>query len=92
MPILFATSAIPGFQLPVESLFRKLMSGARETHQHGQAACAVEPAQLPGYTDSKGSDTIYLSAIDKDGNIVSLIQSNYWASSGSLRQERASPS
>jgi gamma-glutamyltranspeptidase/glutathione hydrolase len=42
-----------------------------------KAACTVEPAHLAGYTDSKGSDTIYLSAIDREGNIVSLIQSNY---------------
>src|ERR1051325_924362 len=40
-------------------------------------ACSVEPARLEGYTNSTGQDTIYLSAIDKDANIVSLIQSNY---------------
>jgi len=28
-------------------------------------------------TNAKGSDTIYLTVVDKDGNIVSLIQSNY---------------
>ncbi|MGQ0736761.1 MAG: gamma-glutamyltransferase, partial [Acidobacteriota bacterium] len=32
---------------------------------------------LAGVTDAQGSDTIYMSVIDKDGNIVSLIQSNY---------------
>ena len=42
-----------------------------------KAACQVEPAKLPGITDAQGNDTIYLSVIDKDGNIVSLIQSNY---------------
>src|SRR5688572_8258448 len=42
-----------------------------------KAACQVEPARLPGITDAQGHDTIYMSAIDKDGNIVSLIQSNY---------------
>ena len=30
-----------------------------------------------GITDAQGNDTIYMSVIDKDGNIVSLIQSNY---------------
>src|SRR4030095_5730251 len=42
-----------------------------------KAACNIEPAHLEGYTNSTGQDTIYLSAIDKEGNIVSLIQSNY---------------
>jgi gamma-glutamyltranspeptidase / glutathione hydrolase len=65
-------------KLPVESLVSKAHGAARaKLINMGKAACAVEPAQLPGYTTAKGSDTIYLSAIDKDGNIVSLIQSNY---------------
>jgi gamma-glutamyltranspeptidase/glutathione hydrolase len=42
-----------------------------------KAACTVEPARLTGITDAQGNDTIYMSVIDKDGNIVSLIQSNY---------------
>src|SRR5205807_3339126 len=42
-----------------------------------KAACAVEPSQFSGLTTSIGADTIYLSVIDKDGNIVSLIQSLY---------------
>ena len=37
-----------------------------------KAACAVEPSRLP-----MGNDTIYLTVADADGNIVSLIQSNY---------------
>jgi gamma-glutamyltranspeptidase/glutathione hydrolase len=41
------------------------------------AACQVAPAVLDGITTSQGGDTIYMSVIDKDGNIVSLIQSNY---------------
>ena len=43
------------------------------------AACRVEPARLDGFTNATGTDTIYLSVIDKDGNIVSLIQSLYSA-------------
>jgi len=42
-----------------------------------KAACDVQPSRLPGLTTSSGGDTIYLSAIDRDGNIVSLIQSLY---------------
>ena len=39
------------------------------------AARAVEPSIFDGLTDSTGGDTIYLCAIDRHGNIVSLIQS-----------------
>lgn len=42
-----------------------------------KANCAVTPSQFGGLTDSTGGDTIYLSVIDQDGNIVSLIQSIY---------------
>jgi len=42
-----------------------------------KAACHVEPSQLPGITASRGNDTIYLTVVDGEGNIVSLIQSNY---------------
>jgi gamma-glutamyltranspeptidase/glutathione hydrolase len=44
-----------------------------------KAACRVEPSTFEGLTTSQGGDTIYLSVIDKDGNIVSLIQSLYSA-------------
>jgi gamma-glutamyltranspeptidase / glutathione hydrolase len=42
-----------------------------------KATCDVQPSSLPGLTTSSGGDTIYLSVIDRDGNIVSLIQSLY---------------
>jgi gamma-glutamyltranspeptidase/glutathione hydrolase len=42
-----------------------------------KAACSVEPSKYSGLTDGNGGDTIYLSVIDRDGNIVSLIQSLY---------------
>src|SRR5262245_56014108 len=42
-----------------------------------KAACSVEPSKFGGLTDGNGGDTIYLSVIDRDGNIVSLIQSLY---------------
>ncbi len=42
-----------------------------------KAACSVEPSVYSGLTDVPGGDTIYLSVIDRDGNIVSLIQSLY---------------
>jgi gamma-glutamyltranspeptidase/glutathione hydrolase len=42
-----------------------------------KATCEVQPGRLSGVTDAQGHDTIYMSVVDKDGNIVSLIQSNY---------------
>ena len=42
-----------------------------------KAACAVEPSSFGGLTDREGGDTIYLTVIDRDGNIASLIQSTY---------------
>jgi gamma-glutamyltranspeptidase/glutathione hydrolase len=43
----------------------------------GRAQCRVEPSRLDAVTDMQGHDTIYLSVVDRDGNMVSLIQSNY---------------
>jgi gamma-glutamyltranspeptidase/glutathione hydrolase len=42
-----------------------------------KASCKVLPSELRQELDAHGRETIYMSAIDKDGNIVSLIQSNY---------------
>lgn len=63
---------------PVEALLSKPRAVDRaRLIDASKAACKVEPARLPGITDAQGNDTIYMSVIDKDGNIVSLIQSNY---------------
>jgi gamma-glutamyltranspeptidase / glutathione hydrolase len=42
-----------------------------------RAATSVRPSALAGLTTSVGADTVYLCAIDRDGNIASLIQSIY---------------
>jgi gamma-glutamyltranspeptidase/glutathione hydrolase len=42
-----------------------------------KASCKVLPSELSANLDARGRETIYMSAIDKEGNIVSLIQSNY---------------
>ena len=42
-----------------------------------KASCKVLPAELTATLDAHGRETIYMSVIDKEGNIVSLIQSNY---------------
>ncbi|GAC1514613.1 MAG: gamma-glutamyltransferase [Gemmatimonadaceae bacterium] len=42
-----------------------------------RARCAVAPSQFADVAQMKGTDTIYMTVVDADGNIVSLIQSNY---------------
>jgi gamma-glutamyltranspeptidase/glutathione hydrolase len=42
-----------------------------------RASARVEPSVFAGLTTATGGDTIYLSAVDRDGTIVSLIQSIY---------------
>src|SRR5664279_2786302 len=42
-----------------------------------KAACKVLPSEIRETLAAHGNETIYMSAIDKEGNIVSLIQSNY---------------
>ena len=42
-----------------------------------RAAAGVEPSHLPAVTTSRDGDTIYLAVADDQGNVVSLIQSNY---------------
>jgi gamma-glutamyltranspeptidase / glutathione hydrolase len=63
---------------PVQAMLSKDHAKARaRLIDTSQAACTVEPSVFDGLTNSRGGDTIYLSVIDKDGNIVSLIQSLY---------------
>ena len=65
-------------RMPVADLLGKEGAAARaEKIDPHKASCKVEPTQLAAVTDAKGSDTIYLTVTDRDGNIVSLIQSNY---------------
>ena len=61
-------------KVPVEGLIAKDYGAARaRLIDPNKANCAVPPGQPPNI---KG-DTIYLSVVDRDGNIVSLIQSLY---------------
>jgi gamma-glutamyltranspeptidase/glutathione hydrolase len=65
-------------RIPVEQLLSRENAVRRaQLIDPKKAACHVEPSQLPGITASRGSDTIYLTVVDGEGNIVSLIQSNY---------------
>jgi len=65
-------------RIPVAQLLAKEKAGERaQLIDPQKASCKVEPTQLADITAAKGKDTIYLSVVDGDGNIVSLIQSNY---------------
>jgi gamma-glutamyltranspeptidase/glutathione hydrolase len=65
-------------KVPVLPMLSKPQGKARAALiDPAKAACSVEPSKFGGLTDSTGGDTIYLSVIDRHGNIVSLIQSLY---------------
>lgn len=64
--------------VPVAAMLDKGRVAARaRLVDPGRARCRVEPSELAGVTDMQGNDTIYLSVVDREGNMVSLIQSNY---------------
>jgi gamma-glutamyltranspeptidase/glutathione hydrolase len=59
--------------LPVKQLLSKDFAAERaKLIDPNKANCSVGPA-----TSLPGSSTIYLSTVDRDGNMVSLIQSNF---------------
>jgi gamma-glutamyltranspeptidase/glutathione hydrolase len=61
-------------QIPVQELLSKeFAAGRAKLIDPAKANCDVAPGAL------HGSDTTYLSVVDRDGNILSLIQSNYEA-------------
>ena len=60
-------------RLPVRELLSKERAAERaKLIDPDHANCEVHAGTLPG-----GGDTTYLSVVDRDGNMVSLIQSNY---------------
>jgi gamma-glutamyltranspeptidase/glutathione hydrolase len=64
--------------IPVEQLISKDLGAQRaKLIDMNKAACQVVPSDISAELNRHGKSTIYLSTIDKDGNIVSLIQSNY---------------
>jgi gamma-glutamyltranspeptidase/glutathione hydrolase len=59
-------------KIPVQQLLSKEYAAQRaRLIDLGKANCTVAPGALPA------SDTTYLSVVDRDGNILSFIQSNY---------------
>ncbi len=64
--------------VPVQQMLSKELAEARAGLIHmNKAACKVLPSEISQKLNARGRETIYLSAIDKEGNIVSFIQSNY---------------
>ena len=60
--------------IPVKQLLSKEYAAKRASLiDPARANCAVAPGAL------SGSDTTYLSVVDRDGNVLSFIQSNYAA-------------
>lgn len=63
-------------KVPVKEMISKELATRRAREiDADRAQAAVKSADLGG--EKVGGDTIYMCAIDRDGNIVSLIQSNY---------------
>jgi gamma-glutamyltranspeptidase/glutathione hydrolase len=64
--------------IPVKEMLSKDLAKERsKLIQMDKASCKTLPSDLTKELNAHGNSTIYLSTIDKDGNIVSLIQSNY---------------
>lgn len=64
--------------VPVKGMVSKDLAADRaKLIDKDRASCSVTPSDLLSLSRQPGADTIYMSAIDAEGNIVSLIQSNY---------------
>jgi gamma-glutamyltranspeptidase/glutathione hydrolase len=64
-----------GQKIPVATLISKDWAAERaKLIDPDKAACDIAAGEIAG-----GSDTTYLTVVDRDGNMVSLIQSNYSA-------------
>jgi gamma-glutamyltranspeptidase / glutathione hydrolase len=65
-------------KIPVKEMLSKALAADRAKEidpEHAKASVAA--SQLGDLGSKHGGDTIYMCTIDRDGNIVSLIQSNY---------------
>jgi gamma-glutamyltranspeptidase/glutathione hydrolase len=70
---LYRYNADPRFaKVPVDGILSKQYAKQRaQLINPDHASCDISPGKPPG------SDTTYLSVVDREGNIISLIQSNY---------------
>ena len=65
-------------KIPVPEMISKDVGRERaKLIDSDRATCSVVPSQLLSTAKMPGADTIYLSVVDRDGNMVSFIQSNY---------------
>ena len=64
-------------KIPVMKMISREYAAARAEKIGERASCDVVPMELTALAGLPGADTIYLSVVDRDGNMVSLIQSNY---------------
>jgi gamma-glutamyltranspeptidase/glutathione hydrolase len=65
-------------KVPVSQLLSKETAVARASLiKMDHATCSVTPTEVAWLAKLPGADTIYMSAMDREGNMVSLIQSNY---------------
>ncbi len=62
--------------IPVQQLISKKLAVRRAAQITDRAQCSVLPSDLTGQLSHLSSDTTYLAVVDRDGNEVSLIQSN----------------
>jgi gamma-glutamyltranspeptidase / glutathione hydrolase len=77
-------------RIPVAQLIAKPTADARvQLIDTKKAACSAVPVELASIAEKPGGDTIYMATIDAQGNIVSLIQSNFGGFGSGLVPEGA---
>ena len=77
-------------KVPVSQMLSREHAASRASLlDMSKAACDVMPAQIAGLEGAHGGDTIYLTVIDAEGNIVSFIQSVYSAFGSGLVPPKA---
>ncbi len=63
-------------KIPVPGMISKQLAAERaKLIDSDRASCSVVPSNLISTAKMPGADTIYLSVVDRDGNMVSFIQS-----------------
>jgi gamma-glutamyltranspeptidase/glutathione hydrolase len=71
-------------RVPTQALISKELAAKRAKLITDKAACNVVPSDVTEQLAHLASDTTYFSVVDRDGNVVSLIQSNSGAFGGGL--------